>query len=165
YIMYGPSTMLVYTANDGVHSFVLNHDIGEFILHKTNIQMPKKGKVFSANLGYYSEWIPTTRQYTDKFMQNNEYSLRYSGALLADFHQILHQGGVFYYPSTPSNPDGKLRLLYECAPLALIAEQAGGLASNGTINILDVQPTDIHQRTPIIVGSQHEVQQFLAMTT
>jgi len=163
YIMYGPSTMLVYTARDGVHSFVLNHEIGEFILHKTGIQMPEKGKVFSANLGYYSQWKPTTRAYTDHFMQDNEYSLRYSGALLADFHQILHQGGVFYYPSSEKNPDGKLRLLYECAPLALIAEQAGGIASNGDIPILDIQPTDIHQRTPIIVGSPVEVNMFLEM--
>lgn len=163
YIMYGPSTMLVYTANDGVHSFVLNHEIGEFILHKTNIQMPEKGKVFSANLGYYSQWKPKTQQYTDHFMQSNEYSLRYSGALLADFHQILHQGGVFYYPSTDSNPDGKLRLLYECAPLALIAEQAGGIAHSGDMHILDLQPMDIHQRTPIIVGSKQEVGQYLAL--
>ncbi|MGB7337327.1 MAG: class 1 fructose-bisphosphatase [Phototrophicaceae bacterium] len=163
YIMYGPSTMLVYTANDGVHSFVLNNEIGEFILHKTNIQMPEKGTVFSANLGYYSTWKQTTRDYSDYYMQDNEYSLRYSGALLADFHQILHQGGVFYYPSTPKNPQGKLRLLYECAPLALIAEQAGGIASNGDIAILDIQPTDIHQRTPFIVGSKSEVNHFHEM--
>jgi fructose-1,6-bisphosphatase I len=123
--------------------------------------MPQKGKVFSANLGYYSQWNAHTRAYSDHFMQDNEYSLRYSGALLADFHQILHQGGVFYYPSSEKNPDGKLRLLYECAPLALIAEQAGGIASNGEQNILDIQPKHIHQRTPIIVGSQVEVQRFL----
>lgn len=161
YIMYGPATILVYTAQDGVHSFVLNHEVGEFILYKTNIKMPERGKVFSANLGYYSQWRESTRAYTDKFMQENEYSLRYSGALLADFHQILHQGGVFFYPSTPAQPEGKLRLLYECAPLALIAEQAGGIASNGDQNILDVQPTDIHQRTPFIVGSQYEMKAFL----
>ena len=163
YIMYGPSTMLVYTAGDGVHSFVLNHEIGEFILHKTYIQMPEKGKVFSANLGYYGQWRERTREYSDYFMADNEYSLRYSGALLADFHQILHQGGVFYYPGSEKNPDGKLRLLYECAPLAYIAEQAGGIACNGEMDILDIQPTDIHQRTPIIVGSQYEVNKFLEM--
>lgn len=162
YIMYGPATMLVYTAQDGVHSFVLNNEVGEFILYKTNIKMPDEGKVFSANLGYYSQWRESTREYTDKFMQDNRYSLRYSGALLADFHQILHQGGVFFYPSTPAQPEGKLRLLYECAPLALIAEQAGGIASNGEQNILDIQPTDIHQRTPFIVGSQYELKEFLA---
>lgn len=161
YIMYGPATMLVYTAGNGVHSFVLNNEIGEFILHRSDIKMPEQGKVFSANLGYYSQWRETTRTYTDSFMQSNQYSLRYSGALLADFHQILHQGGVFYYPSTEDKPDGKLRLLYECAPLALLAEQAGGIASNGTEHILDIQATDIHQRTPFIVGSPHEVQQYL----
>ncbi|MGJ3237289.1 MAG: class 1 fructose-bisphosphatase [Anaerolineae bacterium] len=163
YIMYGPATMLVYTARDGVHSFVLNNAVGEFILHKTGIRMPQEGNVFSANLGYYSQWRETTRRYADHFMQDNPYSLRYSGALLADFHQILHQGGVFFYPGTTTNPQGKLRLLYECAPLALIAEQAGGIASSGTQAILDIQPTDIHQRTPIIVGSPHEVNRYLEM--
>lgn len=163
YIMYGPATILVYTAQDGVHSFILNNEVGEFILYKTNIKMPERGKVFSANLGYYSQWRESTRAYSDTFMQENEYSLRYSGALLADFHHILHQGGVFYYPSTTKQPEGKLRLLYECAPLALIAEQAGGIASSGNENILDIQPTEIHQRTPFIVGSQYEMNEFLRM--
>lgn len=166
YVMYGPSTMLVYTARDGVHSFVLNNEIGEFILHRTMIRMPEQGKIFSANLGYYGQWNTSIQQFTDNFMAaDTAYTMRYSGALLADFHQILHQGGVYYYPATDDQPDGKLRLLYECAPLALIAEQAGGIATDGTQNILDIQPQAIHDRTPLIIGSPHEVNQYLQLVS
>ncbi|MEL6307106.1 MAG: class 1 fructose-bisphosphatase [Chloroflexota bacterium] len=164
YVMYGPSTMLVYTARDGVHSFVLNNEIGEFILHRTGIQMPERGYIFSANLGYYGKWEDSIRAYSDRFMAaDTSYSLRYSGALLADFHQILHQGGVYFYPATSEYPQGKLRLLYECAPLALIAEQAGGIATDGAQPILDIQATEIHDRTPVIIGSQYEVNHYLKM--
>ena len=162
YMIYGPSTVLVYTAGAGVHSFVLDHTIGEFVLMNTNIIMPNKGDIFSANVGNYHKWHADTQAYTNHFMDvdNGPYSLRYSGALLADLHQILHRGGVYYYPAEPQRPDGKLRLLYECAPLAMIAEQAGGAASDGHRRIMDIEPQGIHQRSPLFIGSKHEVELF-----
>ena len=162
YIMYGPATTLVYTARDGVHSFVLDQEIGEFILVDPNVRMPERGDTFSANLGRYTLWHPPAKRFTDHFMDqdNGPYSLRYSGALLADLHRILHEGGVYYYPEDPEKPDGKLRLLYECAPLALIAEEAGGAATSGKERILDIDPDDIHQRAPLIIGSKHEVELY-----
>ncbi len=159
YIMYGPSTTLVYTAKDGVHSFVLDHQIGEFVLVDPDIKMPERGDIFSANLGRYNFWNAPAKRFSDHFMalENGPYSLRYSGALLADLHRILYEGGVYYYPEDDEKPDGKLRLLYECAPLALIAEEAGGAATSGKERILDIDPEEIHQRVPLIIGSQHEV--------
>lgn len=165
YMIYGPSTVLVYTAGAGVHSFVLDHTIGEFVLMHTNITMPTRGSIFSANLGNYHKWFADARAYTDYFMtvdkaDERPYSLRYSGALLADLHQILHRGGVYYYPAETQRPEGKLRLLYECAPLAMIAEQAGGAASDGHRRIMDIEPQHIHQRAPLFIGSKHEVALF-----
>lgn len=159
YVMYGPSTVLVYTARDGVHSFILDGNIGEFVLQEKDIQIPESGNVFSANLGYYHGWNDATKAVTDEFMREGA-TLRYSGALLADLHTILHRGGAYYYPSTDERPEGKLRLLYECNPLALIATEAGGSATDGTDDILDIVPTEIHQRTPLVIGSRAEVERF-----
>ncbi|MDQ3398982.1 MAG: fructose-1,6-bisphosphatase, partial [Deinococcota bacterium] len=159
YVMYGPATMLVYTTGRGVHSFVLDQEIGEFILDQQDIRMPERGTVFSANLGNYTLWPQPVRIFTDRLMDVGEgpYALRYSGALLADLHRVLFQGGIYYYPQDTRAPEGKLRLLYECAPLAMLAEQAGGAATTGWGRIMDIDPSDIHQRTPFAVGSKYEV--------
>ncbi len=162
YIMYGSSTILVYTAGNGVHKFVLDDNIGEFILDKQDLKIPERGDTFSANVGYYHRWTEPVKAFTDHVMNpdNGPYSLRYSGALLADLHRILHHGGLYYYPEDAERPEGKLRLLYECAPLAKIAEEAGGAASTGTQRIMDVEPNDIHQRVPLAIGSKHEVELY-----
>lgn len=159
YVMYGSSTELVYTSGQGVHKFVLDEEIGEFILEQASMRMPERGKIFSTNIGNYNLWSAADRGFSDELMalESGPYSLRYSGALLADLHQILHRGGLYYYPADSRRPDGKLRLLYECAPLAFIAEQAGGAASDGKQRIMDIAPTSIHQRIAFAVGSQHEV--------
>ena len=159
YVMYGPSTVLVYTAGDGVHVFILDPNIGEFVLQEANIRIPDTGPIFSANLGYYHGWDDAHRSVTDGFLEENA-TLRYSGALLADLHAILHRGGVYYYPGTKDRPAGKLRLLYECNPLALLAEQAGGAATDGSTDILEITPSDIHQRTPLVIGSRELVERF-----
>lgn len=159
YIMYGPSTVLVYTAGNGVHAFILDENIGEFVLQKADVKIPEDGPIFSANLGYYHGWSPAVRGVTDDFLAERA-TLRYSGALLADLHAILHRGGVYYYPGTDKRPEGKLRLLYECNPLAYLAEQAGGAATNGPTNILDLTPEEIHQRTPLFIGSRNLVDRF-----
>lgn len=162
YIMYGTSTMLVYTAGDGLHSFVLDEQIGEFVLDHENVRMPERGKIISSNFGNYNKWSRAARNFSDSLTSGREgsYSLRYSGALIADLHQILHRGGIYFYPEDDSRPNGKLRLLYECAPLAMIAEQAGGAATTGTSRILDVLPEDIHQRVPFAVGSPWEIERY-----
>ena len=142
YIMYGTSTILVYSAGDGVHTFVLDEEIGEFVLDHDNLRMPNQGKILSSNFGNYKRWVPPAREFVDDVDRNTEdqYSLRYSGALVADLHQILHQGGIYFYPADDKRINGKLRLLYECAPLAMIAEQAGGAATTGEMRVLDVHP-------------------------
>ena len=161
YVMYGPSTVLVYTARDGVHSFILDPNIGEFVLQEPNVRIPHSGGMFSANLGYLRSWSEGVREVTDAFIDEGM-SQRYSGALLADLHAILHRGGVYYYPATADQPEGKLRLLYECNPLALIAEQAGGAATDGTADILELEPNEIHQRIPLFIGSREHVERFRA---
>lgn len=159
YIMYGPSVLLVYTAGEGVHSFVLDEAIGEFVLDHENIRMPANGGIISANFGNYNRWAEHTRKYADWLTsgEGGRYSLRYSGALVADLHQILHRGGVYFYPEDTGKPGGKLRLLYECAPLAMIARQAGGDATTGKTRILDIRPDKVHQRVPFVIGSMHEI--------
>ena len=133
YIMYGTSTVLVYSAGDGVHSFVLDEQIGEFVLDHENVRMPERGNILSANFGNYFQWVRPARDFADAVAREEEspYSLRYSGALVADLHQILHRGGIYFYPEEHERPQGKLRLLYECAPLAMIAGEAGGAATTG----------------------------------
>jgi fructose-1,6-bisphosphatase I len=161
YVAYGSSTMLVYTTGAGVHGFTLDPTVGEFLLSHPNIRIPEKPHYFSANLGYQVYWSKGVQAYTE-YLQGHEggvqgLSLRYVGSLVADFHRNLLAGGVFYYPADkkdPNKPHGKLRLLYECAPLAFIAEQAGGRGSDGVRNILDLEPTELHQRTPLFVGNR-----------
>ena len=157
YILYGPSTVLVYTLGTGVHAFALDPSLGEFILFDENITIPSHGPVYSVNEGNFWQWDASLRDYTRYVHRHEGYSARYSGALVGDFHRILMQGGVFLYPGTVKNPDGKLRLLYESAPLAFLAEQAGGRATTGTQTILDVLPDRLHMRTPLILGSTEDV--------
>jgi fructose-1,6-bisphosphatase I len=166
YVLYGPSTMLVYTAGRGVFGFTLDPTIGAFVLSHDHMTMPKRGKYYSCNEAN-SEFFPEHyRDYLHELRTRGagkEYSSRYIGSLVADFHRTLLKGGVFLYPPTASHPNGKLRLLYEANPLALIAEQAGGMATNGQEPILGLQPCGIHQRTPLVIGGQCEVQAFLAL--
>jgi fructose-1,6-bisphosphatase I len=157
YILYGPSTMLVYSIGTGVHAFTLDPSLGEFILSSENIKVPDHGSVYSVNEGNFWQWEEPIREFIRYVHRTDGYSARYSGALVGDFHRILFQGGVFLYPGTMKQPQGKLRLLYETAPLAFLIEQAGGRASNGTQNLLDVVPDHLHARAPLIIGSPEDV--------
>ncbi|MEY2984701.1 MAG: fructose 1,6-bisphosphatase [Cyanobacteriota bacterium] len=157
YILYGPSTMLVYSLGSGVHAFILDPSLGEFILAQENIQMPQHGPIYSTNEGNFWQWDEALRDYTRYVHRHEGYTARYSGALVGDIHRILMQGGVFLYPGTTKNPAGKLRLLYETAPLAFLIEQAGGKASDGEQRLLDITPRQLHQRTPAIMGSLDDV--------
>ena len=158
YVLYGPSTVLVYTLGKGVHSFILDPSLGEFILAEENIMIPQHGPVYSVNEGNYWQWDESIREYIRYVHRNDSYTSRYSGALVGDFHRILLQGGVFLYPGTNEKPQGKLRLLYESAPLAMLAEEAGGKASTGTERILSFIPQELHQRTPLVIGSVKDVE-------
>jgi len=156
YVLYGPSTMMVYSTGNGVHGFTLDQSVGEFLLSHPNIRIPSKPKYYSVNQGYERYWPREIQEFTDD-LQTRNLSLRYIGSLVADFHRNLLAGGIFYYPADsrdPAKPVGKLRLLYEAAPLAFLAEQAGGYASDGTRSILEIQPTALHQRTPLFVGNR-----------
>ncbi len=159
YVLYGPSTVLVYTTGDGVHSFTLDPTIGAFVLSQENMRMPEKGPYYSVNEANASTWPEGYEAYIAA-MRRDGYSSRYIGSLVADFHRTLLKGGVFLYPPTKKQPGGKLRLLYEANPLAMIAEQAGGKASSGGGGILSIKPTAIHQRTPFMVGSKAEMEAF-----
>jgi fructose-1,6-bisphosphatase I len=158
YILYGPSTVLVYTIGQGTHAFTLDPSLGEFILSDENIQLPGHGPVYSANEGNFWQWEESIRDYIRYVHRHEGYTGRYSGALVGDVHRILQQGGVFLYPGTKKKPDGKLRLLYESAPLAFLVEQAGGKATTGHQEILDVIPEKLHARTPLIIGSTEDVE-------
>ncbi|MCZ6898862.1 MAG: class 1 fructose-bisphosphatase [Bacteroidetes bacterium] len=165
YVFYGPSTIFVYTVGNQVHEFTLDPGLGEFILSKENIRSPSKGNYYSANLGNYHHWDFGTRKYIDYLMEldaetDRPYSLRYSGALVADFHRILLLGGIYLYPGDKKHPEGKLRFYYECAPLAFIAEQAGGKASTGSQRVLDLNAHSIHQTCPLAIGSSQDVEQY-----
>lgn len=158
YILYGTSTLFVYTTGGLVNGFTLDPSIGEFLLSHENIRCPRQGKTYIANLSYYQAWHPHLQALVDYLGDRSasyhpNYSMRYSGALVADVHRCLLEGGIYFYPGTDEQPDGKLRLLYECAPLAFVVEQAGGLASSGYQNILDIQADSIHQRSPLAIGS------------
>ncbi len=162
YVLYGTSTVLVYTVGAGVHGFTLDRGVGEFMLSHEDIRCPDEGTVYSANVGRHKGWHPGVRKYLDYVTDKDKpggrpHSLRYTGALVADLHRCLLDGGVYFYPGDSGSPDGKLRLLYECAPLACVAEQAGGAASTGRGRLLDVMPKAIHQRTPIAIGSVENV--------
>ncbi len=164
YIIYGSSTMLVFTTGNGVHGFTYDPSVGEFLLSHSNIKIPKRGKIYSANEGNYSRWDEGTQRYvrylkeTDK-ETNRPYSARYIGSLVADFHRNLLYGGIFLYPGDKKNPEGKLRLMYEANPLAWIVEKAGGLASDGYNRILEKKPETIHQKTPLVIGSMEDVRE------
>jgi fructose-1,6-bisphosphatase I len=157
YILYGPSTMLVYSIGTGVHAFTLDPSLGEFILSTENIQVPRHGPIYSVNEGNFWQWEEAIRDFIRYVHRHEGYSARYSGALVGDFHRILFQGGVFLYPGTLKQPEGKLRLLYESAPLAFLIEQAQGAASTGTQALLDVVPERLHARTPLVIGSSEDV--------
>lgn len=157
YILYGPSTMLVYSIGKGVHSFTLDPSLGEFILTEENIQIPNHGPIYSVNEGNFWQWDESFRDYIRYVHRTEGYTARYGGAMVGDIHRVLIQGGVFLYPGTVKKPEGKLRLLYESAPLAFLIEQAGGRASTGSQEILDVVPEKLHQRTPLIIGSKDDV--------
>ena len=164
YVVYGSSTMLVYTTGQGVNGFTLDPSIGEFCLSHQNIKTTENGKFYSLNQGYYQHFSEGLKQYILHIQEvdvetNRPYSLRYIGSMVADFHRNLIKGGVFIYPASYKSPNGKLRLQYECNPLAMIVEQAGGKASDGNGNrILEIQPTELHQRTPVIIGSKSMVE-------
>lgn len=157
YILYGPSTMLVYSIGTGVHAFTLDPSLGEFILSVENIQTPTHGPIYSVNEGNFWQWDEAIRDFIRYVHRHEGYTARYSGALVGDFHRILFQGGVFLYPGTVKQPQGKLRLLYETAPLAFLIEQAGGRASTGQEDLLDVVPDRLHARYPLIIGGKEDV--------
>ena len=158
YIVYGPCTMLVYCAGGDVHGFTLDQTVGEFLLTHPSIRIPAQPRFYSTNHGYEHEWPPEIQAYTNALQQERKLSLRYVGSLVSDFHRNLMGGGVFYYPAFPKAPEGKLRLLYEANPLAYLAEHAGGAASDGRQPILDIQPTALHQRTPLFIGNSDLVE-------
>lgn len=168
YIIYGSSTMLVYTTGQGVNGFTLDSSIGEFCLSHPDIKIPKDGKIFSINEGNYSEFPEGVKHYIDYCKENDNttdrpYSARYIGSLIADFHRNLLKGGIFIYPPTAKAPSGKLRLMYECNPMAFIMEQAGGKASTGAQRIMEVIPEKLHQRVPLFIGSENMVKKAEAM--
>lgn len=161
YVVYGSSTIFVYASGNGVHGFTLDPTIGEFILSHPDIKTPQRSRMYSTNEGNRHNWTPGVRSFVD-YLRGGERpggacTSRYIGSLVADFHRNLLAGGVFLYPGDKKNPNGKLRLLYEAAPLAFIAEQAGGRASTGCQRILDIEPNDLHQRVPLIIGCSDDV--------
>jgi fructose-1,6-bisphosphatase I len=162
YVIYGSSAMLVFTTGNGVHGYTLDPTIGEFLLSHPNIKTPKRGKIYSLNEGNYRYLDDGVKKYI-KYLQmddketNRPYSGRYIGSCVADFHRNLLYGGVFLYPRSKKSPEGKLRLMYEANPLAFICEQAGGRASDGKNRIMEIQPTKLHQRTPLFIGSEEDV--------
>ena len=163
YLLYGPATMLVYTVGDGVHGFTLDRSIGEFMLTHPKLTCPTDGTVVAVNSGRYSQWPPGAQMFVDDLTRaRDEHMIRYSGAPVADTHRCLTEGGAFLYPPDTDYPTGKLRTLYEAAPLAFIAEQAGGAASSGTGRILDIVPTSLHDTTPVIIGSRSLVSRYEA---
>jgi fructose-1,6-bisphosphatase I len=163
YVVYGSSTMLVYTTGRGVNGFTLDPSVGEFILSHPDMTIPETGRIYSVNEANYNRWEPVMREYVDELRNNTErpYTARYIGSLVADFHRNLLKGGIFLYPADTKNPKGKLRLMYEAIPLAYICEQAGGRATDGREDILDIVPSAIHQRTPLVIGSKNDVEIYM----
>ncbi|MED5578966.1 MAG: class 1 fructose-bisphosphatase [Nitrospinota bacterium] len=164
YVIYGSSTMFVYTAGKGVHGFTLDPSEDDFFLSHPDISIPEKGKTFSINEGNSVNWLDGVSRYISHLKINDSakgtpYSGRYIGSLVADFHRNLLKGGIFLYPNDKKNPNGKLRLLYECNPMSFIVEQAGGASSNGSKRILEIIPEDLHERTSFLIGSKQDVQE------
>ncbi|MBP6392559.1 MAG: class 1 fructose-bisphosphatase [Flavobacteriales bacterium] len=160
YIIYGSSTMLVYTTGHGVNGFTLDPSIGTFCLSHPDMKTPTEGKIYSVNEGNYYDFSEGVRSYIDG-CKKQKMSARYIGSLVADFHRNLLKGGIYLYPATAKSPKGKLRLLYEANPLAMIVEQAGGMATDGADRILDLKPTELHQRCPLYIGSQGMVEKAM----
>jgi fructose-1,6-bisphosphatase I len=162
YVIYGSSTMLVYTTGHGVHGFTLDPLLGEFLLSHPDMRIPDVGQYLSVNESYEQIWAPRVtaliRRYRGLDGRREAMNVRYVGSLVADFHRNLRGGGIFAYPANKKTPNGKLRLLYEAAPLAMIVEQAGGAATDGVNRILEIQPTELHQRTPLYIGSKLDVE-------
>jgi len=165
YIVYGTSTMIVYSTGHGVNGFTLNPAIGTYYLSHPNMKFPEKGNIYSVNEGNYVHFPEGVKKYI-KYCQEEEgerpYTSRYIGSLVSDFHRNIIKGGIYFYPSTSKNPDGKLRLLYECNPMAFLAERAGGKASNGFNRILDIKPSELHQRVPFFCGNKDMVDKLEA---
>ena len=162
YILYGPSTMFVFSTGQGVHGFTLDPGVGEFLLSHPNMRIPEQGKIYSVNEGYRKNWSAATCEAVDWFhncetQDGTPYSSRYVGALVADFHRTLIYGGIYMYPADIKRPEGKLRLMCEAAPLAFLAEQAGGRASDGRGRIMERKPECLHSRTPLFIGSSNDV--------
>jgi len=163
YVIYGSSTMLVFTTGNGVHGFTYDPGIGTFILSHPDMKFPNNGKIYSVNEGNYNNFNQGVRRYIQYCQEidastNRPYTGRYIGSLVADFHRNLIKGGIYMYPATNAAPNGKLRLLYECSPLAFLAEQAGGSASTGNGRVMEVEPTELHQRVPYFIGSKEMVE-------
>lgn len=168
YVLYGSSTILVYTTGNGVNGFTLDPSVGEFFLSHPDMKMPENGRLYSVNEGNLNDFDPQLRAYltycqSDANQTGKPYSGRYIGSLVADFHRNLIKGGIYIYPTVPSAPEGRLRLLYECNPLAFIAEQAGGLATDGKQRILSIQPKALHQRTGFYIGSKLMVEKAMGL--
>jgi len=164
YFLFGPSTMLVFTTGKGLHGFTLDPNVGEYQLSHRGIKIPSRGKIYAVNEGNYLKWPAGTRQYIDSLKIKDKatgrpYTGRYSGCLVADVHRLLLGGGIYLYPGEVEKPDGKLRLLYEANPMAMVVEQAGGRASTGVARILEVEPKKLHQRVPLIIGSTDDVRE------
>ncbi len=166
YVIYGSSTMLVYTVGEGVHGFTLDPSIGEFILSHPDMKIPNKGKIYSTNEGNYKYWHPGLKKYI-KWLQEEEketgrpYSTRYIGSMVADVHRTLLYGGIFMYPADSRNPRGKLRLMYECNPVSMIIEAAGGKSTDGYKRIMELKPESLHERCPIFIGSPYDVDKVM----
>ncbi len=168
YVIYGTATMFVYTTGNGVNGFTLDDSISEFCLSHPNIKTPSNGTIFSVNEGNLNEFPQGVIDYISWCKESNKeekrpYSARYIGSLIADFHRNLLKGGIYIYPPTKKAPNGKLRLLYECNPMAFLVEQAGGKAHSGVERIMDIEPKEFHQRTPLIIGSSEMVDQVVAL--
>ena len=160
YVLYGSSTVLIYSVGNGVHGFTLDPSIGVFILTHPNIRIPRQGSYYSINEAHSNKFSQSYRTYLERLKSGElgkKYSSRFVGSMVADFHRTLLRGGIFMYPANTENPNGRLRLLYEANPIAFLVEQAGGMATDGRQRILDVEPTDIHQRTPLLVGGEFEM--------
>jgi fructose-1,6-bisphosphatase I len=167
YVVYGSSTVLAYTTGQGVHMFTLDPSIGAFVLHQENVRMPAQGRIYSVNEANRDSFPPGIQVYLDwvKSKEAGPYTSRYIGSFVADFHRTLLRGGIFLYPPTAKQPGGKLRLMYEANPMAFLAEQAGGAATDGKQRILEKMPTALHERTPLIIGSRAEVDRVLTFAT
>ncbi len=172
YALYGPSSMMVLTTGHGTNGFTLDQRIGEFILTHPKMQIPEDTQEFSINASYLRFWDPPVRRYIDECLEGKEgprrkdFNMRWAGAMIADVHRVLCRGGVFLYPVDrklrSKNQEGKLRLMYEANPMSFIVEQAGGLATTGTQRIMELQPTGLHQRCPVIMGSKNEVERVIS---